>query len=204
MLKGLLAEVHRPPGRVLVSTFWTCEFDREPLHGALQSCFFTAIIHTGLTKVVRRIIARVFLFERKSKDICRKLDQFVSVPISAKFFQLLHLIFKPMNSRQKLTFALGGLNPILLHGQYLSPEMSELNSEFMGGRRDLCIIKCLYCGFVGTNGMRNTRQVAHYIHGGLPIGESSGVGTTDSTDLETPAPTTPDQDNKILIGPTDI
>lgn len=162
------------------------------------------VISTAGAKVMRGLAIPGRFFYAKCESSRVVLDQIVTGKIAIAFFKFSHLFFKITNASQCRGLALGGLNAILLHGQYLSPEMHELNRKFIGSRRDLRFIERLHSRFVSTDSVGNASQVANNVHGGLPIGESSGVGTTDSTDLEIPDPTPPDQDNKILIGPTDI
>lgn len=172
----------------------TCVAGRALCHALLTTAeleyrLHRFVISTAGAKVMRGLAIPGRFFYAKCESSRVALDQIVTGKIAITFFKLSNLLFKVTYASQRRCLALGGLNAILLHGQYLSPEMRELNRKFIGGRRDLCFIERLHRRFISTDSVSNACQVANNVHGGLPGGESVGVGTPDSTGGSTPAHT---------------
>jgi len=129
-----------------------------------------------------------------------QIDKRVAAALCESFFQFSQLLcslevlmLQRVKGSTELEKTLLGIEKLFIHGPNYFRRLgvvSESDDSFTD------VDSAIDCAHRATN--------QRVIHGGLPIGESSGVGTADSTDLEAPDPIPPDQDNKILIGPTDI
>lgn len=169
----------------------------------LEYRLHASVISTSGAKVMRGLSVPGRFFYNQYEGAGVGLYKFVAGKVSIAFFKLAQPFFEITYASQRRGLALGGLYSLLLHGEYLSREMRELNVQFIGGRPDLLFIARLYRSLHYAGRSRDASQKCNNVHGGLPIGESVGVGTADSTDLEAPAPT-PERDKRVPIGPLDI
>lgn len=147
----------------------------------LEYRFHRLIVQTPGAKVMRWLSVPGHFFYAVGDRSGIVLDKFVAGLLACTFFKLSNLVFKVVYASQRRALALGGLNSILLHGKYLSPEAYQLSSDFIGSRCDLRFIERLCCGPVGRNSLRDTRNQTHDVHRNPPVVEEGCVRASDST-----------------------
>lgn len=161
------------------------------------------VISAAGAKVMRGLSIPGRFFYQQYEGSRVGLHKLITGKISIAFFKLSNLFFELTYTSQGRGLALGGLRSLLLHSEYMSTDMRELNRQFVGGRRDLCLIERFYRRLVEAERSCEARKEGQKVHGGLPDGESAGVGTANSTDGSTPAPI-PASDEKVQVGPLDV
>lgn len=147
----------------------------------LEYRFQRFVIQAAGTYVMQRLSIAGRFFYAKGESSGVFLDQLVALNLACLFFKLAHPVFKVVYASQRRALALGGLNAILLHGEYLSPEMCQLSRQFIGGRRDLRFIERLYGSPMRVDGLSESGSQGHQVHEGSPGVDEGGVVTPDST-----------------------
>ncbi|MEN5162602.1 hypothetical protein [Achromobacter kerstersii] len=139
------------------------------------------VIQAAGTKVMLGFGSAGRFFHSKGIGARVGFDQGVAVSLGTASFKFSNLVFKLVYASQQRTLALGGLNSILLHGDYLSPKLYELAIQFIGGRNDLRLIQRLCSRTNQTDSLCGRVKRAHDVHKSSPNVEKGGVGTPDST-----------------------
>lgn len=156
--------------RVLASGYVSLEYR---LHVSVVQARLTHIMH-WLTVCGRRL---QFVGERAHKDV----HKLIAGSLALASFKLSNSVGKIILLSQCRSLALGGLNALILHGDYLSPKMRQLSSDFVGGRNDLRFIERLYCGPVRTDGLCDARYESNQVHKNPPVVDEGCVRASDST-----------------------
>lgn len=131
---------------------------------ALDYNFHRFVVQAALTKVMHwlSVCARRFqtVGERSHVDI----DQFVAFSLAGFCFKLSNAVAQIVILSQQRALALGGLKALILHGDQLSPEMRELNVQFIGRRRDLRLIHRIGSYLVGGDCLSDSGKQGQYVH----------------------------------------
>jgi len=130
---------------------------------------------------MKRLRAAGRFFYAKGECAGVVLDQLVTLAFANALFKLSNFAFKMVYASQRRALALSGLKRLLIQGDYLSPEVRDLQSQFIGRRRDLRLIQRLAGCSVCTCGLTEPGNHAHNVHSSSPGIEKGGVGTPDST-----------------------
>lgn len=120
-------------------------------------------------------------FETQGESAGVILHQFVAFTVVDALFKRSNLIFLVVHTSQQRALALGGLNAILLHGDYLGTNLRELHRKVIGSCRDLCVIERLHCSFVRADALADARNDGHDVHKNSLSIVKGGVGASDST-----------------------
>lgn len=171
----------------------------------LEYGFHRLVVHTAGTKVMHWLSVPARFFYAKGIGSGIVLYQVVALTLANAFFELSHSVAQVVIASQQRAFALGGLKAILLHDEHLSPQLYQLSSEFIGGRRDLRFVQRLYSSLVNTNRLADARDQTQNVHKNPPVVDESRVSASDSTARGDIGVThTPERDEKVPVGPTDV
>ena len=125
---------------------------------SLDYGFHRFVVQTCLTYVVHRLSISGRLFQAIDERAHKSINKLVARTFANACFKLSNPIFKLIFRSQGRALALGGLKALLLHGDYLSPEMRQLNLKLIGGRRDLRFIERFHRRLVGADALGDARE----------------------------------------------